>query len=64
MIVMVIIYVGLRNDYKGQFFAVNSEITVANIKYYHLSYTHLLCYINLYYEYKTQTKASLNAHAH
>jgi hypothetical protein len=48
---------------KGKCDTVNSEYTVANSKYNPLSYTHLLGYINFYYEYKTQTKASLNANA-
>jgi hypothetical protein len=42
----------------------NSEYKVVNSKNYHLSYTYLLGYIKCDYEYKTQTKASLNANAH
>jgi hypothetical protein len=44
---------------KGKWDIVNSEYIVGNSKYYHLS-----GYINYYYEYKTQTKASLNANGH
>jgi hypothetical protein len=49
IIAMIIKYVGVRNDYKVICDTVNSEYTVANSKYYHLSYTHLLGYINFYY---------------
>jgi hypothetical protein len=42
MFAMFITHVGLRNDYKGKCVTVNSEHTVANNKYYHLSYTHTL----------------------
>jgi hypothetical protein len=49
---------------KGNCDTVNSEYIVANSKYNHLSYTHLFGYINFYYQYKTQTKASLNANGH
>jgi hypothetical protein len=63
MIAIFITYVGLRNDYKGKCNTVNSEYTAANNKYNHLSYIHMLGYINFYYEYKTQTKAYLNASA-
>jgi hypothetical protein len=63
MIAMVITDVGLRNDYIFKCDTVNSESTLAKNKYYHLSFTHLLGFINLYYEYITQTKSSLNANA-
>jgi hypothetical protein len=43
---------------------VNSEYTLANSKYYHLSYTNMLGYINCYYKYKTNTKFSLIANKH
>jgi hypothetical protein len=49
---------------KGKCDTVNSEYIVANSKYYNFSYTHLFGYINFYYEYKTQTKASLIANGH
>jgi hypothetical protein len=44
--------------------SVNSEYTVPKSKYDNLSYPNLLGYINYYNEYKTHTKASLNANAH
>jgi hypothetical protein len=64
MIATVITYVGLRNYYNRRMYTVNSEYNVANRKYYHLSYTHLLGYINCYYEYRTHNKTSLNSNAH
>jgi hypothetical protein len=64
MISMVITYVGLRNDYKGQMRCSYSEYTVPKRKFYHLSYPQMLCYINCYYEYKNHTKASLKANEH
>jgi hypothetical protein len=48
---------------KGKCDTVNSEYTVSNNKYYHLSYTHLFGYINCYYGYKTHTKTSLKDNA-
>jgi hypothetical protein len=57
----VFIYVGFRNDYKGQMRLVNSEFTVISNKQNHLSYTLFLGYINCYYEYKIHNKFSLNA---
>jgi hypothetical protein len=64
MIAMVITYVGVRNDYKCQCDTLNSEYKAVNSKNYHLSYTDMLGYIKSYYEYKTQTKASLSIKAH
>jgi hypothetical protein len=49
---------------KGKCDTVSSEYIIANSKNYHLSYTHMFGYINFYYEYKTQTKASLNGNGH
>jgi hypothetical protein len=49
---------------KGKCDTFNNEYKVVNCKKYHLSYTHLLGYNNCYYEYNTQTKASLNATAY
>jgi hypothetical protein len=64
MIAMVITCVILGMITKGKWDTVNSEYIVANNKYYHLSYTYLFGYINFYYEYKSQTKASLIANGH
>jgi hypothetical protein len=64
MIAKVIRNVGLGMITKGKWDTVNSEYIVDNSKYYHLSYTNLFGYINFYYEYKTQNKASLNANGH
>jgi hypothetical protein len=64
MIAMVITYVGIRIDYKGQGDVVNNEYSVENSKYYHVSYTNLLIYIDYNYEYKIHSKASLNVNAH
>jgi hypothetical protein len=49
---------------KGKCDTLNMEYTVVNSKYYHLSYTYMLGYINYSYKFKTYTKASLNANAH
>jgi hypothetical protein len=48
----------------GKCDTLSNEYNVVNSKKYHLSYTHLIGYIKCYYEYKTQTKASLNINAH
>jgi hypothetical protein len=49
---------------KGKCDTLNSEYKVVNSKNYHLSCTHMFGYIKCYCEYKTQTKASLNANEH
>jgi hypothetical protein len=54
-IAMVITYVGLRNEYKGEFDTVNSENKEENSKYFRLSYTHMLGYINLFTSTKLTT---------
>jgi uncharacterized protein VirK/YbjX len=64
MFAMVISYIDLRFTTKDKCDTVNSEYTVPNSKYDHSTYPHLLGYINCFYEYKTHTKASLNANAH
>jgi hypothetical protein len=48
----------------GKCDTVNSEYTVANNKYYNLSYTHYIGYIKCYYDYKIHNKASFNSNAH
>jgi hypothetical protein len=49
---------------KGKCNTVNNEYNVTKSKCHHLSYPQLLSYINFYYEYKTHTKASLNANTY
>jgi hypothetical protein len=49
---------------KGKCDTVNSEYTVANSKYYHLSYTNLLSNFNFIKSTKFTTKTPLNANAH
>jgi hypothetical protein len=48
---------------KGKCDTLNRGYKVVNSKNYHLLYTYIIGYIKCYYEYKSQTKASLNANA-
>jgi hypothetical protein len=60
---MVITYVRLRNDYKGQMSHSYWRIHCSQQQIIFVIYTSARI-INYYDEYKTHTKASLNANAH